>query len=51
MRKRRLKRKYLVQDFPGGPVVNISPPNARDVGSIPGQGAKVPHAPQPKTKI
>ena len=50
MRKRRLKRKYLVQDFPVGPVVNIPPPNERDVGSIPDQGAKIPHASQPKTK-
>ena len=50
MRKRRLKRKYLVQDFPVGPVVNIPPPNERDVGSIPDQGAKIPHASQPKNQ-
>ena len=31
-------------DFPGGPVVKNSPSNARDVGSIPGQGTKIPHA-------
>ena len=31
-------------DFPGGPVVKPSPSNARGVGSIPGQGVKIPHA-------
>ena len=32
-------------DFPGGPVVVKNPPdNARDLGSIPGQGGKIPHA-------
>ena len=31
-------------DFPGGPVVKNPPSNARDVGSIPGQGTKIPHA-------
>ena len=35
-------------DFPGGPVVNILPSNAGGVGSIPGRGAKIPHASQPK---
>ena len=29
-------------DFPGCPVVKTS--NAGDLGSIPGQGTKVPHA-------
>ena len=36
------------RDFPGGPVVKTSPSNARGVGSIPGQGAKIPHASWPK---
>ena len=31
-------------DFPGGPVVKNSPSNAKDVGSIPGRGTKIPHA-------
>ena len=31
-------------DFPGGPAVESPPSNAGDVGSIPGQGTKVPHA-------
>ena len=31
-------------DFPGGPVVKNQPSNAGDVGSIPGQGTKIPHA-------
>ena len=31
--------------FPGGPVVVKNPPgNAQDLGSIPGQGGKIPHA-------
>ena len=35
------------EDFPGGPVVRTSPSNARGVSSIPGQGAKSPHASGP----
>ena len=35
-------------DFPGAPVVKVSPSNAWHVGSIPGQGAEIPHALQPK---
>ena len=31
-------------DFPGGPVVKNQPCNGEDTGSIPGQGAKIPHA-------
>ena len=31
-------------DFPGGPVVKNPPCNARDMGSIPGQRTKIPHA-------
>ena len=30
------------RDFPGGPVVKTSPSNVGSVGSIPGQGAKIP---------
>ena len=36
------------RDFPGGPVVKTPPSNAGAAGSIPGQGAKIPHASQPK---
>ena len=31
-------------DFPGGPAVKNPPWNARDAGSIPGRGPKIPHA-------
>ena len=37
-----LKRE--TRDFPGGPVVKNPPSNAGDTGSIPGRGAKIPHA-------
>ena len=30
-------------DSPGGPVVKNLPSNARDAGSIPGRGTKIPH--------
>ena len=30
--------------FPGGPVVKNLPRNTEDVGSIPGQEGKIPHA-------
>ena len=32
------------QDFPSGPVVKNPPSNAGDMGLIPGQGTKIPHA-------
>ena len=35
-------------DFPGGPVVKISPSNAGDVCSTPGQGAEISYASWPK---
>ena len=35
-------------DFPGSPVVNTLPSNAGGAGSIPGWGAKIPHASGPK---
>ena len=38
------------RDFPGGPVVKVLPSNAGGVGLIPTQGAKIPHAPRPKTQ-
>ena len=35
-------------DFLGGPVVKTLPSNTGAVGLIPGRGAKIPHASQPK---
>ena len=35
---------YTTQDFSGDPVVKNPPSNARDTGSIPGPGTKIPHA-------
>ena len=35
---------HAPKDFPGGPVVKNLPYNARDAGSKPGQGTKIPHA-------
>ena len=32
-------------DLPGGSVIKNPPSNAEDVGSIPGRGTKIPHAP------
>ena len=32
------------RDFRGGPVVKNPPSDAGDVGLIPGQGTKIPHA-------
>ena len=32
------------RDFPGGPVVKNPPSNARDAGSIPGRGPRIPYA-------
>ena len=34
-------------DFPGAPVVQTLPSNAGDMGSIPGQGTKIPHSVEP----
>ena len=36
------------RDFPGGPVVRISPCNAGGAGSIPGEELRFPHALQLK---
>ena len=38
----------LLRDFPGGPVVETVPSSAGGAASIPGQGAKIPHALWPK---
>ena len=38
------------RDFPDSPVVKTFPFNARGASSIPGQGAKIPHALQPKSQ-
>ena len=43
-----LFKTILCRDFPGGPVVKTSPSNAGGAGSIPGHGAKIPHASQPR---
>ena len=32
------------RNFPGGQVVKNAPSNAGDLGSIPDQGTKIPHA-------
>ena len=42
----RLHKDLLNEDSPGGPVVKTPPSNARDGGSIPGQGTKIPQATQ-----
>ena len=39
-------RKGTIQDFPGGPVVKTPHFQGRGMGSIPGQGTKIPHAMQ-----
>ena len=36
--------KSIDWDLPAGPVVKNLPSNARDMGSIPGRGTKIPHA-------
>ena len=41
--KKWLFKKYMEGDFPGGPMVKTLPSNAGAVGSIPGQGAKIPY--------
>ena len=38
--------KLPLRNFPDGPVVRNLPSNAADAGSIPGQGTKIPHAPE-----
>ena len=43
-------KKDDIRDFPGGPVVKTSPSSAGGAGSIPGRGAKIPHASWPKNQ-
>ena len=43
-----LFNKHMASYFPGSPVVKISPPNARGIGSIPAWGDKILYAPQAK---
>ena len=38
------------RDFPGDPMVKISPSIAGYAGSIPGQRAKIPYALEPKNQ-
>ena len=45
-----IKKKKRNWDFPGSPVIKTSPSNAGGVGSIPGRGAKISHASQPKNQ-
>ena len=40
----------IIRDFLGSPVVKTLPSNAGGVGSIPGWGAKIPHASGPKNQ-
>ena len=44
------KKKKHYGDFPDGPVVKTSLSSAGDAGLIPGLGAKIPHASQPKNQ-
>ena len=39
-----------MEAVPGGPVVKMSPSNAGGAGSIPGWGARIPHALGPKNQ-
>ena len=41
-------KSYDSWDFSGSPVVKTLPSNAGGASSIPGQGAKIPHASWPK---
>ena len=43
-----IKYKLVRGGFCGGPVVKNLPPSAGGMRLIPGQGAEIPHAPQPK---
>ena len=48
--QKKKKKKKHCGDFLGGPVVKTSLSSAGDAGSIPGLGAKIPHALQPKNQ-
>lgn len=39
-----------LQDFPSGLEMKTLPYSARDIGSIPGQGAKMPHGLWPQNE-
>ena len=43
-KKKKKHTKYCQRAFPGDPGVKNLPSNAGDVGLIPGQGTKIPHA-------
>ena len=43
-------QRHYQRDIPDGPVVKNPHSNAGDVGSIPGQEAKISHASRPKTQ-
>ena len=46
--EKHLKKEDKWWESPGGPVVKDPPSSAWGVGSVPGQGAKIPHSPQPE---
>ena len=48
--RKEIKKNKELRNFPGGLVVKNSPSSAGGVGSIPGWGAKIPHASQPKNQ-
>ena len=50
MRKKWKILKFTFWDFLGDPVIKTSPSNVGGASSIPGQGAKIPHAFQSKIK-
>ena len=43
-KEKKIHKDTDLRDFPGGPVVKNLPSNAGDMGLIPGQGTKIPHA-------
>ena len=47
-----MSKGFRSRDFPGSLVVQTFPSNAKDAGSVPGQGAKITHASWPnKQKV
>ena len=42
--RRTLILKFHLRDFAGGSAVESPPCNVGDLGSIPGQGTRIPHA-------
>ena len=49
-RRKKISQERGDWDFPEGPVVKSSPSNAGGASSIPGRGAKIPHASRPKNQ-